>query len=93
MATSFAISMTTKYAYFAGSSTWGGNAFRVRSAPSANTANPQIWYTSSQIPTAWNRQIRKIDLKEIGFTKSKVRKIPVDEEQAQNIKDVTQGLR
>ena len=43
--------------------------------------------------TAWNRQIRKIDLKEIDFTKSKVRKIPVDEEQAQNIKDVTQGLR
>lgn len=43
--------------------------------------------------TAWNRQIRKIDLKEIDFTKSKVRKIPVDEEQAQNIKDVTPGLR
>ncbi|MFP4049908.1 MAG: linear amide C-N hydrolase [Desulfovermiculus sp.] len=54
----------------------------------SDTSNLVTYYN-----TAWNRQIRKIDLKEIDFTKSEVRKIPVDEEQAQNIKDVTQGLR
>jgi choloylglycine hydrolase len=43
--------------------------------------------------TAWNRQIRKIDLSKIDFSKSEVRKIPLDEEQTQNIKDVTEGLR
>jgi choloylglycine hydrolase len=43
--------------------------------------------------TTWNRQIRKIDLNEIDFTKSEVRKIPLDEKQEQNIKDVTKGLR
>jgi choloylglycine hydrolase len=43
--------------------------------------------------TAWNRQIRKIDLSKIDFSKSEVRKIPLDEKQTQNIKDVTEGLR
>jgi len=43
--------------------------------------------------TVWNRQIRKIDLNEIDFSKSEVRKIPLDEEKTQNIKDVTEALR
>jgi choloylglycine hydrolase len=43
--------------------------------------------------TAWNRQIRKIDLKEIDFGKGAVRKIPLDQRRAQSIQDVTPGLR
>jgi choloylglycine hydrolase len=43
--------------------------------------------------TAWNRQIRKIDLKEIDFARGVVRKIPLDRNHTQSIEDVTQGLR
>jgi choloylglycine hydrolase len=43
--------------------------------------------------TAWNRQIRKIDLKRIDFRQGSVRKIPLDKEQAQSIEDVTPDLR
>ena len=42
--------------------------------------------------TAWNRQVRKIDLKKIDFTKGGVRKRPLDKEHVQNVKDVTESL-
>ncbi|MGM0538599.1 MAG: linear amide C-N hydrolase [Thermodesulfobacteriota bacterium] len=42
--------------------------------------------------TAWNRQVRKIDLKEIDFTKSGVRKTPLDQERIQSVKDRTESL-
>ncbi|MFP4483064.1 MAG: linear amide C-N hydrolase [Thermovirgaceae bacterium] len=43
--------------------------------------------------TAWNRQVRKIDLNKIDFAKGGVRKRPIDAQQAQNVKDVTEDLR
>jgi len=43
--------------------------------------------------TAWNRQVRKIDLKEIDFTEGEVRKTPLDEERVQSIKDRTTDLQ
>jgi choloylglycine hydrolase len=43
--------------------------------------------------TAWNRQIRMIDLKKINFNQGQVRTIPLDKKQAQSIEDVTSGLR
>jgi penicillin V acylase-like amidase (Ntn superfamily) len=43
--------------------------------------------------TAWNRQVRKIDLNKIDFAEGDVRKRPIDAQQAQNVKDVTEDLR
>lgn len=43
--------------------------------------------------TAWNRQVRKIDLQEIDFTQDGVRKSPLDKERVQNVEDVTERLR
>ncbi len=42
--------------------------------------------------TAWNRQIRKIDLKKIDFTKGEIRKKPLDKKRVQSVKDVTESL-
>ena len=42
--------------------------------------------------TAWNRQVRKIDLKKIDFTRSGIRKTPLDKQRVQSVKDRTQSL-
>jgi choloylglycine hydrolase len=43
--------------------------------------------------TAWNRRIRKIDLDKIDFSKGGVRKRPIDKQQVQNVKDITEDLQ
>lgn len=43
--------------------------------------------------TMFSRRVRKIDLYKIDFEKEGIRKIPLDENRAQDVKDVTKGLR
>jgi len=43
--------------------------------------------------TTYNRRIRKIDLKEIDFETGGHRKILLDEEKAQDVKEVTEELQ
>ena len=53
-----------------------------------DTKNRIIYYH-----TMYNRRVRKIDLKQIDFGKEGMRRIPLDKERVQDIKDVTSGLR